>query len=258
MLRGWLWCKNHVVYRSFIGALVWVHLILTFWEAPVDVGSSGRASMALNLAIGITFVVNALVGAYWRRRVDGRLSLRMLAQAGIAALYIADAGLMYSFMYTTGIYKPTRIPYTAVLRPAMLLLITKSEQRTIRDICVAVYMSRQVFLLGGLLFGVSVVVILSLTVDAVGPEMIELATTQGVGFGSFTSAVLTLFNMVFTGANLGPGMPCPRQGAPCPAVPCRVCSVLLGRLGCRVIGLVLCVGAVVVSLQSCSSTRRRL
>ena len=102
-----------------------------------------------------------------------------------------------------GLQLLTHIPYSAPLRPVMVLLLSKPMQRTLYDIALATYMSRQVMLLGAALFLAAVVVSMSLVANNITSDIEQLATTQGVGFGSFPSAILTMFNFVFTGENFG-------------------------------------------------------
>ena len=205
----WLRCKYSPLYNGLLIAIVWLHLIVSFLDAPTEVSNTTVAARALNVAIAVVLLTHSALSLYWRVTLDGRVSSRMLLMSAIAAVYLADAIVVIHTHYTTGtVQLPTRIPYSSVLRPVMVLLVMKSTQRTLVDVLVATYRSRQVLLLGGAVYGFSVVVVLSLVANDVTAEDEAVAATQGVGFGAFTSAMLTMFNLVFTGANFGTGR-CP-------------------------------------------------
>ena len=207
----WLWCKNHAVYRLILKSSVFVHIGSTLLEATSTRSPATITAEYLNFIVAIILLSNALMSLYWRARLDSKVSRRTVLQAIVAIVYLIDAAVVAKTHYLTGnSYLKTYIPYSAVLRPLNLVLLTKAAQRTLRDILKAIYRSRRVLLLGGALFIASLVIITSLVSNNVTAEEEQLATTEGEGFGAFTAAVLTMFNLQFNGENFGPGVNCGR------------------------------------------------
>ena len=203
---AWLWCKYSRVYNAFINAIVWLHLINAFLEAPLTYSSASSAGRVINIVVAVILLVHGSMSLYWRRQLDGKVSMRVCALLCIAAVYLADAIVVLSTGYTTGTAQmPTRLPYSIVLRPIMVLLVMGPAQQTLFDVGVATFRSRQVFLLAGAVYAVAIVVILSLAATNVTAAQEEVAATSGFGFGSFTSTILTMFNFVFSGENFGSG-----------------------------------------------------
>jgi hypothetical protein len=90
---------------------------------------------------------------------------------------------MAKFGYTTGRKIKTRMPLTSLLRPVMVLLQSRSTQRTLYDIAAATWMSRQMLLFAMFVFVASVVVGSSLLSAGVTDALENRAATQGTGFG---------------------------------------------------------------------------
>ena len=98
----WLFVSNNTVYRYFIAAMVWLHLCITFMEAPRPISSGWYASVALHFIIAFVILFNALLHIYWRRRLDGVVLRTYITQAVIALIYIFDGVIMSKIAYTTG------------------------------------------------------------------------------------------------------------------------------------------------------------
>jgi hypothetical protein len=90
---------------------------------------------------------------------------------------------MAKFGYTTGGQIKTRMPFTSLLRPVMVLLQSRSTQRALYDIAAATWMSRQMLLFAMFVFVASVVVGSALVSADVTLAIEDRAATQGTGFG---------------------------------------------------------------------------
>ncbi len=104
-------------------------------------------------------------------------------QAIISLLFLLDACAMAKYGYTTGGKIKTRMPLTTLLRPVMVLLQSRSTQRTLYDIAAATWMSRQMLLFAMFVFLASVVVGSALLSADVTMAIEDRAATQGTGFG---------------------------------------------------------------------------
>ena len=209
--RLWLRFRYSAAYHVLVRAVIWLHIINAFLEAPMTDSASGTytAARAINFIVAITLLLHSGLSMYWRNRLDGKVSLRLCAVLSIAVVYLADAIVVQLTRYTTGTTQlSTRLPYTVVLRPIMVVLAIRSIQHTLYDVVIATYRARQVFLLAGGVFAVAVVLVLSLVANNVTSAQEQVASTSGFGFGAFTSTILTMFNFVFTGENFGTGKGC--------------------------------------------------
>ena len=68
---AWLWCKYSRVYNALINAIVWLHLINAFLEAPLTYSSASSAGRVINIVVAVILLVHGSMSLYWRLcRVD--------------------------------------------------------------------------------------------------------------------------------------------------------------------------------------------